>query len=228
MNQQWSEEETNILLAIWSSREIQDKLENSQRKAKVYEEVQAELLIAGYNRTPEQITNKLKKLKKDYRDHKKEVFKGGAGRSSRGRNAVHFDVLESVLGPRPANQRTGALNSTTAVRKQMRDAATNTPDLDISAHFRDSKASCSSVHPAESTASTSPERASRIRAGKRKMEHHQELLDYLERADERFLEHSRELNMAVLKKMDESTNALLGLMGRMVAVMEGQKQENTA
>uniref|UniRef100_A0A3Q0RHI4 Myb/SANT-like DNA-binding domain-containing protein n=1 Tax=Amphilophus citrinellus TaxID=61819 RepID=A0A3Q0RHI4_AMPCI len=127
MNQQWSKAKTNALLMIWSSREIQDKLKSSQRKAKVYIKIQAELLSAGFSRTPEQMVNKLKKLEKDYRDHKKELSKHSAGRS-RGRNAVHFDVLDSVLGHRPANQLTGALNSTTAVLDLRSDVAKDTSD----------------------------------------------------------------------------------------------------
>lgn len=110
---QWSAEETNALLAIWSSREIQDKLESSQRKSKVYAEIREEMEKAGFARTTEQIINKLKKIKKDYRDYKKENSKSGAGRTIF-KNGVNFEVLDSVLGHRPANQLTGALNSVSA------------------------------------------------------------------------------------------------------------------
>ncbi|KAJ8364899.1 hypothetical protein SKAU_G00137300 [Synaphobranchus kaupii] len=61
------------------------------------------------------------------------------------------------------------------------------------------------------------------KGGKRKRENHQDLLEYLERADERFMQHSRELNEAILTKTDEVTCSLLGIMGRMVAVMERQQ-----
>ncbi len=99
--QQWSAEETNALLAIWSTREIQDKLEGSVRKKRVYEE------IAG-------VVNKLKKLK-EYRDQKREMGKSGSGR----RKMVHFDVIDSILGHRPASQSTGALNSATYLLESM-------------------------------------------------------------------------------------------------------------
>lgn len=49
-----------------------------------------------------------------------------------------------------------------------------------------------------------------------------ELLRYLERADERFLEHGRDMNNALLRKIAADTSALLGLMGRMVTVMEAR------
>ncbi|KAM3858203.1 glycoprotein-N-acetylgalactosamine 3-beta-galactosyltransferase 1 [Diretmus argenteus] len=58
---------------------------------------------------------------------------------------------------------------------------------------------------------------------KRKMD--VDVLQYLERADERFLQHSKDMNTALLQKMEEDNRALLGLMGRMVAVMEA-KQRN--
>lgn len=110
---QWSVEETNCLLAIWSSAEVQQKIEGASRTKHVFEEIQREMAAAGFNRTIEQINNKLKKLKKDYRDQKKELGRSGNGRP-RSRN-THFEVLDSVLGDRPACQVTGALNSTTVM-----------------------------------------------------------------------------------------------------------------
>ena len=56
--QQWSTDEINSLIAIWSSTEMQDKIEKAVRKAKIYEEIRGELEIAGFKRTTDQITNK--------------------------------------------------------------------------------------------------------------------------------------------------------------------------
>ena len=58
--------------------------------------------------------------------------------------------------------------------------------------------------------------------GKRKRDGTSELVQYLERADERFLQHSREMDDGLRQDMRENTKSLLGLMGRMVAVMEAQ------
>ncbi len=113
--QQWSAEETNALLAIWSTRESQDKLEGSVRKKHVYEEIAGEMTTAGFNRSADQVVNKLKKLKKEYRDQKREMGKSGSGRSK----MVHFDVIDSILGHRPASQSTGALNSATYLLESM-------------------------------------------------------------------------------------------------------------
>ncbi|XP_061656316.1 uncharacterized protein si:dkey-261j15.2 isoform X2 [Phyllopteryx taeniolatus] len=48
------------------------------------------------------------------------------------------------------------------------------------------------------------------------------LLEYLERSDERFFQFSREL----LHRMEEDTKSLLGLLGRMVTVMEASNKNN--
>lgn len=61
--------------------------------------------------------------------------------------------------------------------------------------------------------------------GKRKRDGTSELVQYLERADERFLQHSKEMDDALRQDMRADTHSLLGLMGRMVAVMEAQVQK---
>lgn len=45
-----------------------------------------------------------------------------------------------------------------------------------------------------------------------------ELLDYMEKSDTRFLDFNKE----ALKRMEADSSAFLGLMGRIVAVMESQ------
>lgn len=57
---------------------------------------------------------------------------------------------------------------------------------------------------------------------KRKRDSNAELLQYLERADERFLQHSKDLNDALLQKLEADTSAYLGLMERMVVLLEAQ------
>ena len=52
-NKQWSLEETKCLAAIWASREFQEKLEGSDCKTKLYEELADKLGKAGLARTPE-------------------------------------------------------------------------------------------------------------------------------------------------------------------------------
>ena len=116
--QPWTVEETSCLLAVWSSAEVQGKLEGATRTKPVFSKIQEEMAAAGYERTVEQISNKLKKLKKDYRDQKKDLGKSGNGRP---RKNPYFDVIDSVLGDRPACNVTGALNSATAMLEAMMD-----------------------------------------------------------------------------------------------------------
>ena len=56
--QQWTTDESDMLLAIWTSSEIQDKLDKAVRKNDIYEEIRRELKIGGFKRTTDQITNK--------------------------------------------------------------------------------------------------------------------------------------------------------------------------
>ena len=76
---QWSEEETSCCLAVWCSAEVQRKLEGASRTKPVFQDIQREMAAAGFNRSVEQIINKLKKLKKDYRDQKKDLGRSGNG-----------------------------------------------------------------------------------------------------------------------------------------------------
>lgn len=70
--QHWSSEETSVLLVIWSSSEIQEKLESSKSKKSVYGEISQEMQNGGFSRSTDQIINKLKKLRKEYRDQKRQ------------------------------------------------------------------------------------------------------------------------------------------------------------
>ncbi|XP_071348440.1 zinc finger and SCAN domain-containing protein 29-like [Trachinotus anak] len=120
--QQWSVEEITCLLAVLSASEIQRKLEGATRTKPVFKQIQREMAAGGYERSIDQIVNKLKKLKKEYRDQKTEL-----GRSVNGRprfNSPHFEMLDAVLGDRPACNATGALNSATAMLESMQEDTT--------------------------------------------------------------------------------------------------------
>ncbi|KAI3367093.1 hypothetical protein L3Q82_008127 [Scortum barcoo] len=70
------------------------------------------MATAGYDWNIEQINNKLKKLKRDYRDQKRELWRSGAGQLHSS-ISPYFDLF--VLGDRPACRLTGTLNSATAM-----------------------------------------------------------------------------------------------------------------
>ncbi|TDH09778.1 hypothetical protein EPR50_G00091970 [Perca flavescens] len=73
---------------------------------------------------------------------------------------------------------------------------------------------CSSPVPSASVSSR------QARRGKRQHEN-EELWEYMEKADDKFLQ----LNKDMTAKMETDTSALLGLMARMVAVMEAQAKK---
>ena len=125
---QWTVEETTCLLGFWSSAEVQNKLKGATRTKVIFEQLQREMTVAGYDRSSDQIVNKLKKLKKDFRDPKKDLGRSGNGRPKKG---PHFDVLDSVLGDRPPCQITGALNPGSAMLESMKDESLiqSTPDI---------------------------------------------------------------------------------------------------
>ena len=76
----------------------------------LFEQIQREMSGGGYERSMEQIINKLKKLKKDYRDQKKDLGRSGNGRPRC--NNPHYEMLDAVLGDRPACNATGAYTYT--------------------------------------------------------------------------------------------------------------------
>lgn len=95
--QQWTIDETSCLLAVWSTEEMQDKL-LAPRTMPAFLEMQRVMAAAGYDRTVEQISNKLKKLKRDYREQRRQLDQSSSGRV---RRSIHFDLLNSVLGDGP-------------------------------------------------------------------------------------------------------------------------------
>ncbi|XP_061600724.1 uncharacterized protein LOC133463277 isoform X2 [Cololabis saira] len=91
--QHWSVEETSCFLAVWSTEEVQLKLCATRTKP-VLELIRREMAANGYERTVEQIANKLKKLKKSYRDQKKDS-NGWPKRNP------FYHTLDSILGDGP-------------------------------------------------------------------------------------------------------------------------------
>ena len=61
VKQQWSEEETKCLLALWSSTEIQNKLEGAVRTKPIFDKIKLEMAAAGYDRGTDQLINKILK-----------------------------------------------------------------------------------------------------------------------------------------------------------------------
>ncbi|XP_063056081.1 uncharacterized protein LOC134450155 [Engraulis encrasicolus] len=200
-NVSWSIEEMNALIGIWASTEIQEKLEGAVRKAKIYEEIRVELAGVGFHRTVDQITNKLKKIKKEYRDYNADMARSGAGRSKI-KSGINVTLLENVMGRRPANRLDGALNSRVVAANErtateILEGMCNQYVEHDEADDLEAPAEEPPAEPAEPAPSSSVRTESR--KGKRKSPQ-EELLESMERMEERrdhvFLEQSRQFNEA--------------------------------
>ena len=63
----WTDDETLLLIELWSEDGVQAQLEGCRKNQHVYEKIVDQLKDAGYERTVEQCRYKMKKLKQDYR-----------------------------------------------------------------------------------------------------------------------------------------------------------------
>lgn len=92
----WSPEETQALLAVWSEEKIQRNLEESFRNERVYREVSGRLVAMGMSRSAKQCREKVKKLKQEYRKMKQHGGRSGAiGQAFR-----WYDTMDTVMSER--------------------------------------------------------------------------------------------------------------------------------
>lgn len=63
----WSDTETETLLSIWRSENIQDMLKGSAMNKQIYSHISEILAGQGFLRTPEQCQNRIKRLKANFR-----------------------------------------------------------------------------------------------------------------------------------------------------------------
>ncbi|CAJ1054924.1 uncharacterized protein LOC122870995 isoform X2 [Xyrichtys novacula] len=94
----WTHEETQALLAVWSEEKIQCGLGESVRNEKVYGEVSRRLTVMGMFRSAKQCRDKIKKLKLEYR----RIKKHGHGRGDNFKSFRWYDTLDSILSEGPA------------------------------------------------------------------------------------------------------------------------------
>ncbi|KAF7656329.1 hypothetical protein LDENG_00042890 [Lucifuga dentata] len=88
--------------------------------------------------------------------------------------------------------------------------------------------SCSTPLPPPSPSCSRPAYTSK--RFKRKRDEDRELMEYLDQADQRFLEHNEKvaerMTAAIITSMEASSNALVDVMGKMVATVEELQQKN--
>uniref|UniRef100_A0A8C6SJX6 Myb-like domain-containing protein n=1 Tax=Neogobius melanostomus TaxID=47308 RepID=A0A8C6SJX6_9GOBI len=98
--QYWSVAETISLLKLWSS--LRPQLDRATRTKDSYEEIQRALAAQGHERELEQIVNKIKKLKMEF----KEMNRSELDRDYWLKRNLYFDFLEKAFGHRGEGQAT--------------------------------------------------------------------------------------------------------------------------
>ncbi|XP_076009484.1 uncharacterized protein LOC143002949 isoform X1 [Genypterus blacodes] len=63
----WSDGETEVLLDIWGSEDVQESLKGSAKNKHIFAQISQALSSQGYQRTPEQCQNRIKRLKANFR-----------------------------------------------------------------------------------------------------------------------------------------------------------------
>ena len=105
----WSDNETKLLISLWSDQNIQEQLENhSIRNKIVYAKLAEGMVEGGFNRNAKQCESKIKHLKEKYRSYKDKIAKSGAGA---GKEPKFFDEVDQVLGTRPQTRPSFVLDS---------------------------------------------------------------------------------------------------------------------
>lgn len=97
----WTDEETFGLLDAWGDETIQSLLEGCKRNKHVYERIAHELEENGFERTWSQCRDKIKKLKKEYKNIKD--YHNETGRK-RKKEWKFFEKMDEILGTKPATR----------------------------------------------------------------------------------------------------------------------------
>ena len=94
----WTDEETLVLISVWSDDVVQTELEGCYRNQHVFQKMSDELKKQGYKRSWEKCREKVKKLKKQY----KEVIDNNKETGRKRKTFKYFTEMDGVLGHRPA------------------------------------------------------------------------------------------------------------------------------
>lgn len=120
MSNTWSDEETKLLISLWSDQNIQEQLENhSIRNKVVYAKLADGMIEGGFNRNAKQCESKIKHLKEKYRSYKDKIAKSGAGASKKPK---FFEEVDQVLGTRPQTRPSFVLDSGNFEASDSRDS----------------------------------------------------------------------------------------------------------
>ena len=97
--------ETLKLIELWSAEDIQIQLEGCKRNKLVFEKIASEMRKKGFERTFQQCREKTKKLRQEYKKIKDKLRETGQeGRQYLISKFEYFEVLDKILGNKPATQ----------------------------------------------------------------------------------------------------------------------------
>lgn len=63
----WGDRETQTLLDIWGSEEIQENLKSNAKNKHIYKQISQAMTSQGYLRTPEQCQSRIKRLRANFK-----------------------------------------------------------------------------------------------------------------------------------------------------------------
>lgn len=98
------EDETKLLISLWGSPVIQNKLYLTHRKAPVMRLLAANMQQRGFHRTPDEIKTRIRNLKCLYHRIKRTMVTG-SGIGTVDPDWPHFKAMDTILGKQPNHQK---------------------------------------------------------------------------------------------------------------------------
>ena len=90
----WSDNEVRALISIWGEDRIQEELDGAVRNQAIFNSIAKKMEEKGYDRDWQQRRNKIKNLKKEYRQ-----IKDHNGQTGRGtKTCKYYKELDDILG----------------------------------------------------------------------------------------------------------------------------------
>ena len=106
----WSDDKVQVMLSIWGDASVQRQLKGTVRNSHVFDKIVKELASKGYQCDKKQCREKLKQLKKKYKEVADSLRRSGAGVDSDDEfeesgiyvNFKFFSEIHSVMRGRPS------------------------------------------------------------------------------------------------------------------------------
>ncbi|XP_056644338.1 uncharacterized protein LOC130450153 isoform X1 [Diorhabda sublineata] len=171
------EDETKLLIQLWGSPQIQNKLYLTHRKAPVMRLLAANMQHRGFYRTPDEIKTRLRNLKCLYHRIKRSL-QTGAGRGTVDPDWPHYKAMDDILsrkhpnrpldiykdgnifeGPRCEDIKQEIIDEELDINDEMESYSTNSQvGSEADAEFEDEAHHMPSLTPAPSATPTTPDK----------------------------------------------------------------------